>query len=52
MQVKWGALFSGIDDVEYARHVNEGIVLTVGYLPGLKVEAIPLLQPPKVTEYI
>ncbi|MED6107642.1 hypothetical protein PIB30_015815 [Stylosanthes scabra] len=41
-EVKWGALFSGFEGESYARNVNEGIVLTVGYLPGLKVEAIPL----------
>ncbi|KAJ1386208.1 FIST, C-domain, partial [Sesbania bispinosa] len=46
--VKWGALFSGIDSEAYARHANEGIVLTVGYLPGLKVEAIPLLRQQKM----
>lgn len=46
--MKWGALFSGIDDEEYARHINEGIVLTIGCLPGLKVEAIPLIRPAKV----
>ncbi|CAK8568108.1 unnamed protein product [Lathyrus sativus] len=49
-EVKWGALFSGIGDDEYARHINEGIVLTIGYLPGLKVEAIPLIRPPKTPQ--
>ncbi|MED6172692.1 hypothetical protein PIB30_052322 [Stylosanthes scabra] len=44
-EVKWGALFSGFEGESYARNVNEGIVLTVGYLPGLKVEAIPLRRP-------
>ena len=27
-----------------------GIILTVGFLPGLKVDAIPLFQPRKVTK--
>jgi hypothetical protein len=49
-EVKWGALFSGIGDEEYATNINEGMVLTVGYLPGLKVEAIPLLRPPKTPQ--
>ncbi|GAU26769.1 hypothetical protein TSUD_317670 [Trifolium subterraneum] len=49
-EVKWGALFSGIGDEEYATNINEGIVLTVGYLPGLKVEAIPLLRPLKTPQ--
>lgn len=49
-EVKWGALFSGIDDEEYARHINEGIVLTIGCLPGLKVEAIPLIRPAKTPQ--
>ncbi|XP_057423964.1 F-box/LRR-repeat protein At5g63520-like isoform X2 [Lotus japonicus] len=49
-EVKWGALFSGIDSEAYARNLNEGIVLTVGYLPGLKVEAIPLRRPPKTPQ--
>ncbi|TKY73659.1 F-box/LRR-repeat protein [Spatholobus suberectus] len=46
-EVKWGALFSGFGEEAYARLINEGIVLTVGYLPGLKVEAVPLQRPPK-----
>lgn len=29
--------------------VNNGIVLTVGFIPGLKVDAIPLLRTTKVT---
>ncbi|XP_061359103.1 F-box/LRR-repeat protein At5g63520 isoform X2 [Gastrolobium bilobum] len=49
-EVKWGALFGGFDDEEYARNINEGIVLTIGYLPGLKVEAIPLLRPQKTPQ--
>lgn len=32
------------DDTE----LNFGVLLTVGFLPGLKVDAIPLLQVPKV----
>jgi hypothetical protein len=28
-----------------------GMLLTVGYLPGLKVEALPLLRPRKVRRF-
>ncbi|XP_058786372.1 F-box/LRR-repeat protein At5g63520 isoform X2 [Vicia villosa] len=49
-EVKWGARFSGIGDDEYARHFNEGIVLTIGCLPGMKAEAIPLLRPVKTPQ--
>ncbi|XP_057423903.1 F-box/LRR-repeat protein At5g63520-like isoform X2 [Lotus japonicus] len=41
-EVKWDA------DALISAIVDEGIVLTVGYLPGLKVEAIPLQRPAKV----
>ncbi|KAK7302295.1 hypothetical protein RJT34_13181 [Clitoria ternatea] len=51
-EVKWGALFSGFGDEAYARHINEGIVLTVGYLPGLKVETIPLPRPRKTSPWV
>uniref|UniRef100_A0A0R0KAC4 FIST C-domain domain-containing protein n=1 Tax=Glycine max TaxID=3847 RepID=A0A0R0KAC4_SOYBN len=46
-EVKWGALFSGFGEESYTRFINEGLVLTVGYLPGLKVEAVPLRRPTK-----
>lgn len=49
-EVKWGALFSGFGEEAYAKFKNEGIVLTVGYLPGLKVEAVPLRRPPKTSQ--
>ncbi|XP_027332897.1 F-box/LRR-repeat protein At5g63520 [Abrus precatorius] len=49
-EVKWGALFSGFGAEAYARHINEGIVLTVGYLPGLNVEAIPLRRMRKTSQ--
>ncbi|KAL2347054.1 hypothetical protein Fmac_001054 [Flemingia macrophylla] len=49
-EVKWGALFSGLGEEAYAKFTNEGIVLTVGYLPGLKVEAVPLRRPPKASQ--
>lgn len=29
-------------------NINRGIVLVVGFVPGLKVEAIPLLRPKNV----
>ena len=48
LQVKWGALFSGFDDETYAENINTGILLTVGFLPGLKVDVIPLLRPTRV----
>ncbi|KAJ7957228.1 F-box/LRR-repeat protein [Quillaja saponaria] len=44
-EVKWESPFI---DESYAPEkscINEGIILTVGFLPGLKIEAIPLLQP-------
>ncbi|KAF7834000.1 F-box/LRR-repeat protein [Senna tora] len=46
-EVKWGALFSGLSDEAYARNINEGIVLTIGYFPGLEVDVIPLVRPSK-----
>ncbi|RDX96941.1 F-box/LRR-repeat protein [Mucuna pruriens] len=49
-EVKWGALFSGFGEEAYARFINEGLVLTVGYLPGLKVEAVPLRRPAKTSQ--
>ncbi|ESW09893.1 hypothetical protein PHAVU_009G165200 [Phaseolus vulgaris] len=49
-EVKWGALFSGFGGEAYAKFINEGLVLTVGYLPGLKVEAVPLRRPPKSSQ--
>ncbi|KAE9608585.1 hypothetical protein Lal_00020779 [Lupinus albus] len=49
-EVKWGVLFSGFSGDGYTRNINEGIVLTVGYLPGLKVEAIPLVRPSKTSQ--
>lgn len=27
------------------RNLNEGIVLVVGYIPGMKVEAVPFFHP-------
>lgn len=51
MQVKWGDIGGDSDDeggyfpVEV---INNGIVLTVGFVPGLKVDAIPLLRSVKV----
>lgn len=41
-QVKW--IDGNIDEVP----VNTGIVLTVGFVPGLKVDVIPLLRQRKV----
>lgn len=38
-----------IDDYAWLNEGSSGIVLTVGFVPGLKVDAIPLLQPKKVT---
>lgn len=52
MQVKWGDIGGDSDDeVGYvpAEDENNGIVLTVGCVPGLKVDAIPLLRSVKVT---
>ncbi|KAG5019585.1 hypothetical protein GYH30_015357 [Glycine max] len=49
-EVKWGALFSGFGEESYTRFINEGLVLTVGYLPGLKVEALPLRRPTKTSQ--
>ncbi|XP_047181523.1 F-box/LRR-repeat protein At5g63520 [Vigna umbellata] len=49
-EVKWGALFSGFGEETYATSINEGLVLTVGYLPGLKVEAVPLRRPQKSSQ--
>ncbi|XP_057423920.1 F-box/LRR-repeat protein At5g63520-like isoform X4 [Lotus japonicus] len=43
-EVKWDA------DALISAIVDEGIVLTVGYLPGLKVEAIPLQRPAKTPQ--
>ncbi|KAF5476531.1 hypothetical protein F2P56_003278 [Juglans regia] len=46
-EVKWGDIGGDLDDeVGYvpAEDENNGIVLTVGCVPGLKVDAIPLLR--------
>ncbi|GMI75712.1 hypothetical protein like AT5G63520 [Hibiscus trionum] len=43
-EVKW------ISDTAEEVPVNTGIVLTVGFLPGLKVDAIPLLRKRKVPQ--
>ena len=49
----WGDIINDSDDDvgEYIEDINDGIVLTVGYVPGLRVEAMrpmpkatPLLQ--------
>ena len=49
----WGDIINDSDDdvVEYIKDINDGIVLTVAYVLGLRVEAmrpmlkaIPLLQ--------
>ena len=39
----WGDITSDSDDGvgEYVEDINDGIVLTVGYVPGLKVEPVP-----------
>jgi hypothetical protein len=37
--------------VDGASNSSFGIMLSVGFLPGLKVDAIPLLRPRKVTNY-
>ena len=38
----WGDITSDSDDDvgEYVEDINDGIVLTVGYVPGLKVEPV------------
>ena len=43
----WGDITSDSDDEvgEYIEDINDGIVLTVGYVPGLKVEAMPKATP-------
>ncbi|KAF5460078.1 hypothetical protein F2P56_019975 [Juglans regia] len=46
-EVKWidiGGDFHDEDGYIPAKDLNNGIVLTVGFLPGLKVDAIPLLR--------
>lgn len=51
MQVKWGDIGGDSDDEGGylpAEVINNGIVLTIGFVPGLKVDAIPLLQSVKV----
>ena len=49
--VTWGYIAGDSDnDVGgYIEDINDGIVLSIGYVPGLKVEAISLLQTVKVT---
>ena len=53
----WGDITgdSDDDDGEYIEDINDGIVLTIGYVPGLKVEAMPkaspLLQIPLVRNF-
>ena len=51
MLVTWGYIAGDSDnDVGgYIEDINDGIVLSIGYVPGLKVEAISLLQTVKVT---
>ncbi|KAL0005041.1 hypothetical protein SO802_012602 [Lithocarpus litseifolius] len=46
-EVMWGDITSDSDDDvgEYIEDINDGIVLTVGYVPGLKVEAMPKATP-------
>ncbi|XP_075660469.1 F-box/LRR-repeat protein At5g63520-like isoform X2 [Castanea sativa] len=47
-EANWGTTEGDSDD-EYGSNIedtNHGIVLTVGYVPGLKVDAIPLLGNP------
>ncbi|XP_050275735.1 F-box/LRR-repeat protein At5g63520-like isoform X1 [Quercus robur] len=46
-EVMWGDITSDSDDEvgEYIEDINDGIVLTVGYVPGLKVEAMPKATP-------
>lgn len=39
------------DDDDPLEDANNGIVLTVGFVPGLKVDAIPLLRKTKVTHF-
>ena len=34
---------------DYVEDIDTGIVFTLGYVPGLKVDAIPLLRTAKVT---
>lgn len=49
--MKWidiGGDFHDEDGYMPAKDLNNGIVLTVGFLPGLKVDAIPLLRSVKV----
>ena len=51
MLVTWGYIAGDSDnDVGgYIEDIHDGIVLSIGYVPGLKVEAISLLQTVKVT---
>lgn len=52
MQVKWEYMPDENDphcqEYNWFSNVNRGIVLVVGYLPGLRVCAIPLLRSKKV----
>ena len=43
----WGDIIndSDDDDGEYIEDINDGIVLTIGYVPWLKVEAMPKATP-------
>ncbi|GLT30852.1 hypothetical protein SLA2020_056350 [Shorea laevis] len=44
-EVKWRGDLS--DDDDEGVYAHSGIVLTVGYVPGIKVDAIPLCKPKK-----
>lgn len=48
LQVQWQFIEN---DEDHPDHVNEnhGVLLTVGFLPGLKVSLIPLLSKTRVT---
>ncbi|XVF11508.1 hypothetical protein REPUB_Repub08aG0033500 [Reevesia pubescens] len=44
-EVKWTS-----DSIDHEVSTSTGIVLTVGFVPGLKVDAIPLLRPKKAPQ--
>lgn len=49
MQVE-GGIDVGSYNSEDSDNAEQGIVLTVGFVPGLKVDVVPLLHPVEVNE--
>ncbi|XP_054821580.1 F-box/LRR-repeat protein At5g63520 [Prosopis cineraria] len=43
-EVNWHAHFSDFSDEADAVQMNEGIVMTIAFFPGLKIDAIPLVR--------